>query len=134
MKNDGFLYEPLESKTKRKEQNIWRRIFRISCIVIVFWLGIYLVSYSSRSSRNEAKKQSTALHYVTIDGYDESSAVTKEEIKLWKEWNNPSSRISATIKHGEKVQLIDEKGNEVLVETSDGRRGWVKKDFIADLK
>jgi len=53
---------------------------------------------------------------------------------LRKEPAGSSPAIIATSNHGELVKFIRRDADNVLVETKDGKRGWVNSYFIKKLR
>jgi len=72
--------------------------------------------------------------FVTLDGYDSSGGFVVQRITLWKDQKDHAAGISATAKHGESVKFIQRESDSVLVETTDGKRGWVSSYFIKGLR
>jgi len=74
--------------------------------------------------------------YLTIDGfgYVNTGKIEVEIIFLWKDLDNRDLGIAAKVKHGDKVKFIQQEGFRVLVETKDGKQGWVLYVFIKELK
>jgi hypothetical protein len=73
------------------------------------------------------------VQWVTLDG-TENGQVMVRTINLWKDYNNRSRGTVGSARHGERVKLIRESGEGVLVETSSGTRGWVTYYFVKELK
>ena len=89
------------------------------------------------SGKPEPQSRQTELavgQLVTLDGYDASAGIVVRRITLWKDQNNRAAGISATANHGDGVKFIQREGDSVLVETTDGKRGWVTSYFIKELK
>ena len=71
---------------------------------------------------------------LTLDGLDSGTGILVLRIPLRKEPAGPSTTIIATRNHGEQVKFVQRDAESVLVETKDGRRGWVSTWFIKELK
>lgn len=71
---------------------------------------------------------------LTLDGLDSGTGVLVLRISLKKEPAGSSTEIVATRDHGEPVKFVQGDAENVLVETKDGRRGWVSTRFIKELK
>ena len=72
--------------------------------------------------------------FVTLDGYDSNTGILVRWITLWKDQNNRAVGISATANHGEGVKFINKEGDNILVETRDGKRGWVASFLVKEFK
>ena len=70
---------------------------------------------------------------VTLDGTDSEAGIVVNRINLWKDYNNRAQGVAGTANHGEKVKLMKQEGNGVLIETSGGISGWVTYSFIKEL-
>ena len=77
---------------------------------------------------------STTDELITLDGYDAKAARIVHELYLWRDYKNPVVGVSATATHGEKVKLILKEGDHVLVETLNGKKGWVNSSYIKEFK
>ena len=86
---------------------------------------------SGEAAKEPAEPETTP---VTLDGYDAEAKITVHEINLWKEYENRAAGVAGTAKHGQQVQMIERKGDGVLVETDSGVKGWVTYYFIKELK
>ena len=89
------------------------------------------------SGKPEAQSRQTELapgQLLTLDGYDASTGILVRWITLWKDQNNRAVGISATANHGEGVKFINKEGDNILVETRDGKRGWVASFFVKEFK
>jgi hypothetical protein len=71
---------------------------------------------------------------VNLDGYDPDSKTTIQEIRLWKDYENRAAGVAGKARHGQKVQMIERKGDGVLIQTDSGVTGWVTYYFIMELK
>ncbi len=71
---------------------------------------------------------------MTLDGYDARAGFVVRWITLWKDHVNRAAGVSATANHGEEVKFVHREGDDVLVETRDGKRGWVDSYFIKEFK
>lgn len=71
---------------------------------------------------------------VTLDGYDASVGITVLTIALWNDYKNFAAGFAGVGRHGDGVKFIKRVGDSVLVEISDGRRGWVTTIFIKEFK
>ena len=93
-----------------------------------------LVKRLASLSQPQSQVKVTPGQIVTLDGYDATGGITVLWIALWKDYKNRGDGISATANHGEGVKFINREGDGVLVETRDGRRGWVTALFIKEFK
>jgi hypothetical protein len=71
---------------------------------------------------------------LTLDGLDAGTGLLVLRILLRKEPTGAAAAIVATSSHGELVRFVQREAENVLVETKDGRRGWVSTQFIKELK
>ncbi|MGQ3684163.1 MAG: hypothetical protein ACUBOA_03985 [Candidatus Loosdrechtia sp.] len=71
---------------------------------------------------------------VTFHGYDDENNTMPQDIYLWRELNNPVAGVSAIVRRGEQAIMIQQEGETVFVEASRGRRGWIKKTLIRELR
>lgn len=130
--NNGYLYKPPEYRNSRKEKSAGQRLFRIISIVIAFWLGIFIVSIFNPLQKSK-DVQNEFVQYVIVDCYDTSNAEKIYGISLWKDYRNRLEDTSRKVVHGEKVKLIKREGSVVLIETKDGKRGWISDKYIREL-
>lgn len=85
----------------------------------------------------EAQSRQTELapgQLLTLDGLDPGTGILVLRIPLRKDPVSSSAGIIATSNHGELVKFIQRDADKVLVETKDGKRGWVDSYFIKELK
>jgi predicted nucleic acid-binding Zn ribbon protein len=85
-------------------------------------------SLSKPNIKNSVSKK------VTLDGYDSASGMTILIINIWKNYSDVTLGIAGTGNDGEKVKLIKREGDNILIETSKGVRGWVSYCFIKEFK
>ena len=71
---------------------------------------------------------------LTLDGLDSGTGILVLRIPLRKEPAGSSTAVIATGDHGEAVKFVQRDAENILVETKDGRRGWVSTRFIKELK
>lgn len=71
---------------------------------------------------------------LTLDGLDSGTGILVLRIPLREELAGYSTAVVATGNHGEPVKFVQRDAENVLVETKDGRRGWVSTRFIKELK
>ncbi|MEE9549834.1 MAG: hypothetical protein V3W08_05475, partial [Candidatus Binatia bacterium] len=69
-----------------------------------------------------------------LDGYDASVGITILNISLWNDYSNHAAGFAGMGRHGDGVKFIKRVDDSVLVEVSDGRRGWVSTIFIKEFK
>ncbi|MBE7546623.1 MAG: hypothetical protein K8F34_05000 [Candidatus Kuenenia stuttgartiensis] len=148
--NRKYFLNP-ENKGKKSTQTIW--IVVLLAIISILVIGWVIFSYVSIEKKygsifNQGDKRNKKLEgiiklsanqkeqYVTLDGYDAGTnpPITIHNINLWNDYKNRSKGISVTAKHGDRVKLIRREGNGVLVETLNGKRGWVTYYLIKELK
>ncbi len=91
-------------------------------------------SQSTVASGRDAPSDTTPGENVTLDGYDASVGITVVKITLWKDYKNHAAGVSAIAAHGDGVKLLNRIGDDVLVETRGGKRGWVNSYFIKEFK
>ena len=130
----------------RKTEGRWPLIITVTLIVVVTTV---LGSCSKLESRQPAISGETEAATpdapakeepkpesipVTLDGYDPASETTIQEIRLWKDYENRAAGVAGKARHGQKVQMIERKGDCVLIETDIGIRGWVTYYFVKELK
>lgn len=92
---------------------------------------------SALSGKPEAQSRQTELapgQLLTLDGLDPGTGILVLRIPLRKDPVSSSAGIIATSNHGELVKFIQRDADKVLVETKDGKRGWVDSYFIKELK
>lgn len=87
----------------------------------------------TEAASEEAPEPEVATTTVTLDGYDSGELVTPV-INLWKDYDNRAAGVAGKAKHGQKVEMIERKGDGVLIETDSGVKGWVTYYFIKELK
>ncbi len=93
-------------------------------------------SDSEGKSRVELKQEAKVRpgQFVSLDGYDASVGITVLSIALWNDYRNHAAGFAGVGRHGDGVKFIKREGDGILVEISDGRRGWVDAIFIKEFK
>ena len=93
-------------------------------------------SDSGVKSRVELKQEAKVMpgQFVSLDGYDASVGITVLSIALWNDYKNQAAGFAGVGRHGDGVKFIKRVGDGILVEISDGRRGWVDAIFIKEFK
>ncbi len=93
-------------------------------------------SDSEVKSRVELKKEAKVRpgQFVSLDGFDASVGITVLTIALWNDYKNSAAGFAGSGRHGDGVKFIKRTGDGILVEISDGRRGWVDAIFIKEFK
>jgi len=103
-------------------------------------LESYNLFQQSSESKGESKGESEEKpkvrpgEIVTLDGYDASVGITVLIISLWNDYRNHAAGFAGMSRHGDGVKFIKRVDDSVLVEVSDGRRGWVSTIFIKEFK
>jgi len=90
----------------------------------------------SLESKVESKEKPEVRpgQFVSLDGYDASVGITVLSIALWNDYRNYAAGFAGVGRHGDGVKFIKRVGDGILVEISDGRRGWVDAIFIKEFK
>ncbi|MCZ6564054.1 MAG: hypothetical protein O6948_14225 [Deltaproteobacteria bacterium] len=90
----------------------------------------------SLESKVESKEKPEVRpgQFVSLDGYDASVGITVLSIALWNDYKNQAAGFAGVGRHGDGVKFIKRVGDGILVEISDGRRGWVDAIFIKEFK
>ncbi len=90
----------------------------------------------SLESKVESKEKPEVRpgQFVSLDGYDASVGITVLTIALWNDYKNYDAGFAGAGRHGDGVKFIKRVGDGILVEISDGRRGWVDAIFIKEFK
>ncbi len=83
---------------------------------------------------SEEKPKVRPGQIVTLDGYEASVGITVLTISLWNDHRNHAAGFAGMGRHGDGVKFIKRVDENVLVEVSDGRRGWVTTIFIKEFK
>ena len=97
-------------------------------------------SYNPFGQSSESKVESQEKpevrpgQFVSLDGYDASVGITVLSIALWNDYKNQAAGFAGVGRHGDGVKFIKRVGDGILVEISDGRRGWVDAIFIKEFK
>lgn len=92
---------------------------------------------SSLGGRSEPESRQIELapgQPLTLDGLDAGTGILVLRIPLRKEPAGSSTAVIATGNHGEPVKFVQRDADNVLVETRDGKRGWVASYFIKELR
>ncbi len=87
--------------------------------------------------KSEPESRQTELapgQLLTLDGLDPGTGILVLRIPLSKEPAGSATAITATSNHGELVKFVQRDAENVLVETKDGKRGWVSTRFVKELK
>ncbi len=90
----------------------------------------------SSESKVESKEKPEVRpgQFVSLDGYDASVGITVLTIALWNDYKNYAAGFAGSGRHGDGVKFIKRVGDGILVEISDGRRGWVDAILIKEFK
>jgi len=108
----------------------------IAITVIISGCGTLpiLSSLSGKSEPEFSQPELMPGQLLTLDGLDSGTGLLVLRISLRKEPAGSSTAVIATANHGEPVKFVQRDAENVLVETKDGRRGWVSTWFIKELK
>ena len=118
----------------------------LSLLFVLLFAGGSLVgcarikSYNPFEQSSESKVESKEKpevrpgQFVSLDGYDASVGITVLSIALWNDYRNQAAGFAGVGRHGDGVKFIKRVGDGILVEISDGRRGWVDAIFIKEFK
>jgi len=105
----------------------------------IFWVfvGVLLLLFvagvnMSGGASAPAATNSTAVRYVTIDGSDGVGGVI-DPLNLWNDYDTRAA-VVGHVRPNEQVQLVETRGDGVLVQTSVGVRGWISRQFIKELE
>jgi len=72
------------------------------------------------------------VQQVTIYGYD-STGYQLGEVNVWDDYAR-RERLVAQLHDGDKVGMVRREKPGVLIETSDGTRGWVSEWYIKEFQ
>ena len=89
---------------------------------------------SESTVESKEKPEVRPGQFVSLDGYDASVGITVLSIALWNDYRNYAAGFAGVGRHGDGVKFIKRVGDGILVEISDGRRGWVDAIFIKEFK
>ncbi len=121
-------------------------VLMLSLLFVFLFAGGSLVgcarvkSYNQFGQSSESKVESQEKpevrpgQFVSLDGYDASVGITVLSIALWNDYKNQAAGFAGVGRHGDGVKFIKRVGDGILVEISDGRRGWVDAIFIKEFK
>lgn len=76
---------------------------------------------------------SPVIGYATIDGYADVAQELIDPVNVWDNYKTRTA-IVARVRHGERVGIVRREGDGVLIETSNGVRGWLTYTFLRDIK
>ena len=78
----------------------------------------------------------TDEQWITLDGYDPNTGELETPlIAVWKDLQNKGGTGAVTnLPHGTKAKLICREGDGLLIETKDGKRGWITAHFTREFK
>ena len=128
------------------QENVISKALKLGFLIAFLFAGGSLVgcgqleSYNPFQQSSESKIESTEKaevrpgQIVTLDGYDASVGITVLIISLWNDYRNHAAGFAGMSRHGDGVKFIKRVDDNVLVEVSDGRRGWVSTIFIKEFK
>ncbi len=128
------------------QENVISKALKLGFLIAFLFAGGSLVgcgqleSYSLFQQSAESKGESEEKpeirpgEIVTLDGYDASVGITVLIISLWNDYRNHAAGFAGMSRHGDGVKFIKRVDDSVLVEVSDGRRGWVSTIFIKEFK
>ena len=120
-----------------------RTLLQSISLITILSLGVLIIVACERNSNREYRQESEgraivtesdSAEWVTLDGYDSASGTTVRTINLWKSYTNRSAGVATRASHGARVKKIRRSGDGILVETAQGKRGWVTYYFIKELK
>ncbi len=118
----------------------------LSLLFVILFAGGSLVGCARVKSYNPFGQSSESMvesqekpevrpgQFVSLDGYDASVGITVLSIALWNDYKNQAAGFAGVGRHGDGVKFIKRVGDGILVEISDGRRGWVDAIFIKEFK
>ncbi len=108
----------------------------VGCARVKSYIPFRKSSDSGVKSRVELKHETKVRpgQFVSLDGYDSSVGITVLTIALWNDYKNSAAGFAGSGRHGDGVKFIQRVGDGILVEISDGRRGWVDAIFIKEFK
>ncbi len=108
----------------------------VGCVRVKSYNPFRQSSESEVKSRVELKQEAKVRpgQFVSLDGYDSSVGITVLTIALWNDYRNYAAGFAGVGRHGDGVKFIKRVGDGILVEISDGRRGWVDAIFIKEFK
>jgi hypothetical protein len=84
--------------------------------------------------KSKARSTEATTRQVTIDGYDSEAGVIVDRVNLWKSYKDRTKGIAGAVSHGDRVKMLEQSGDGVLIESRTGVRGWVTYFFIKELK
>ena len=128
------------------QENVICKALKLGFLIAFLFAGGSLVgcgqleSYNPFQQSSESKGESEEKpeirpgEIVTLDGYDASVGITVLIISLWNDYRNYAAGFAGMSRHGDGVKFIKRVDENVLVEVSDGRRGWVSTIFIKEFK
>ncbi len=110
--------------------------FLVGCARVKSYNPFGKSSDSEVKSRVELKQEAKVRpgQFVSLDGYDASVGITVLTIALWNDYKNYDAGFAGAGRHGDGVKFIKRVDDSILVEISDGRRGWVDAIFIKEFK
>ncbi len=132
------------------QENVIYNVLRLGFLIVFLFAGGALIGCAQLESYNpfqqssmskggskaesEEKPEVRPGQFVTLDGYDASVGITVLNISLWNDYRNHAAGFAGMGRHGDGVKFIKRVDENVLVEVSDGRKGWVTTIFIKEFK
>ena len=80
----------------------------------------------------ELQLNSSKAVEVTITAYDLASDSYINHINIWDDYDGRNKSITK-VYHKDKVKMLKRVGDGVLIETSDGKLGWLSYFFIKEI-
>lgn len=92
---------------------------------------------TQKTTQPEMKRRYTRLSGIEKDEFSPSyDELVVEEISLWQGTGNSRGRVVGKIDHNTRVEIIDEKNDELIfykVKTNNGLEGWVSENFVTEI-
>ena len=110
------------------------RVHRTMVLLVILGWVTACGATPTPTVRPTPRPTDTLMPMVTIDGKDPSTGLIIEPINVWKDYNNRAAGIATTVKDGQRVQFVRRTGDGVLIQTHEGKRGWVTYWFIEEFK
>ncbi len=141
MRNWHYINRKGYPRRGREEGSALLPISIIVAALIIIGGFVAYTEYNKKRVRTavgEAGEEPAAdegYQLVTLDGYEPGTGRVLNEITLWEDADNRApTDVYAKAKHGDKAYLLIQKGENCLVETWDGKQGWVEYYHIKELR
>ncbi len=115
---------------KNQMKKSFSNIHNVSLIFLTIIIVCLLIDCSNKG--DEGKTNSANAVEVTITAYDLASDSYLNHINVWDDYDG-RNKIITKLYHRDKVKMLKRVGDGVIIETPDGKVGWLSYFFIKEI-